>query len=118
MLSIREARGSEQPGANAGELTCEDFSRLARSAPDRLKSAVGDEFVRTAIRMREVENALLGLFSRGLMNGTFHTCVGQEMAAVAVAGQLTDSDWVASNHRCHGHFIAKTDIGVSPVGFQ
>lgn len=42
------------------------------------------------------------------MNGTVHTCVGQEFSAVAVAGQLGHEDWVTSNHRCHGHFISKT----------
>jgi 2-oxoisovalerate dehydrogenase E1 component len=55
-----------------------------------------------------VEQKFLELFSQGKMNGTVHTCVGQEFSAVAVAGQLMDIDWVTSNHRCHGHFISKT----------
>jgi len=61
-----------------------------------------------AIRIRLVEQKFLELFSQGKMNGTVHTCVGQEFSAVAVAGQLKENDWVTSNHRCHGHFISKT----------
>jgi 2-oxoisovalerate dehydrogenase E1 component len=61
-----------------------------------------------AYRIRRVESGFLESFAKGRMNGTVHTCVGQEFSATAVAGQLAPSDWVTSNHRCHGHFIAKT----------
>ena len=64
--------------------------------------------IEEALRIRLVEQKFLELFSQGKMNGTVHTCVGQEFSAVAVAGQLTENDWVTSNHRCHGHFISKT----------
>jgi len=66
------------------------------------------ESLETAILIREVEDAFLRLFAEGRMNGTVHTCVGQEFSAVAVAGKLKGGDWITSNHRCHGHFIAKT----------
>ena len=42
------------------------------------------------------------------MNGTVHTCVGQEFTGVAIGACLNSSDWITSNHRCHGHFISKT----------
>lgn len=58
--------------------------------------------------IRNVEQAFLDLFSQGKLNGTVHTCIGQELSAVAFAGQLKNSDFVFSNHRCHGHFIAYT----------
>ncbi len=48
------------------------------------------------------------LFSEGKLNGTVHTCVGQEFSALAFAGQLKKKDFVFSNHRCHGHYIAFT----------
>lgn len=55
------------------------------------------------------EEALLDLFSRGLVAGTIHTSLGQESCAVAVAGQLRNGeDYVFSNHRCHGHYLAFT----------
>ena len=63
---------------------------------------------KTALLIREVETALLNLFSEGKLNGTIHTCVGQELTGVAIANSLQEDDWITSNHRCHGHFIAKT----------
>lgn len=71
-------------------------------------SLLPKEVVEEAILIRLVEQKFLELFSKGMMNGTVHTCVGQEFSAVTVAGQLTDNDWITSNHRCHGHFISKT----------
>ena len=83
------------------------FFDLARNAPAP-DDGVSAEAIRVAILIREVENKFLDLFNEGRMNGTVHTCVGQEFSAVSIAGQLTPEDWVTSNHRCHGHFIAKT----------
>jgi 2-oxoisovalerate dehydrogenase E1 component len=85
----------------------EEFYKLAENAPD-LYQSIPDEMIHQALLIREVETTFLELFSQGRMNGTVHTCVGQELSAVAVAGQLEPGDWVTSNHRCHGHFIAKT----------
>jgi 2-oxoisovalerate dehydrogenase E1 component len=64
--------------------------------------------IKDLIRIRNVEQAFLDLFSQGKLNGTVHTCIGQELSALAFAGQLKKSDFVFSNHRCHGHFIAYT----------
>ncbi len=64
--------------------------------------------IKTALRIREVEEKFLELFSHGKLNGTVHTCVGQEFSAVAFAGQLKKKDFIFSNHRCHGHYIAFT----------
>ncbi len=62
-----------------------------------------------ALLIRQVENKFLQLFSEGKLNGTVHTSVGQEFTAVAFAGQLEKSDFIFSNHRCHGHYISFTD---------
>ena len=61
-----------------------------------------------AILIRRVEESFLELFSQGKLNGTVHTCVGQEFSAVAFAGQLQEKDFIFSNHRCHGHYISFT----------
>lgn len=63
---------------------------------------------RTALLIRRVEERLLELFSEGRLNGTLHTCVGQEWSAVAICSALEPQDWVFSNHRGHGHFLART----------
>lgn len=62
-----------------------------------------------AILIRSVEERLLDLFSRGKLFGTVHTCLGQEWSGVAVGAQLRAGDFVFSNHRCHGHYLARTD---------
>jgi 2-oxoisovalerate dehydrogenase E1 component len=64
--------------------------------------------VRLALLIRRVEERLLALFAEGKLNGTLHTCIGQEWSAVAVMNALAPEDWVFSNHRGHGHFLART----------
>jgi 2-oxoisovalerate dehydrogenase E1 component len=64
----------------------------------------------TAYLVRTVEEQLLELFAGGKLSGTTHTCIGQEMAAVALTAALDRrKDVVVSNHRCHGHYLAWTD---------
>jgi len=70
--------------------------------------AINHRIIREALRIRKVEEKFLELFSLGKLNGTVHTCVGQEFSALAFAGQLKKKDFVFSNHRCHGHYIAFT----------
>lgn len=56
--------------------------------------------------IRLSEQLLLELFSKGLLSGTTHTCLGQELCQMAVVRALTDpDDVVLSNHRNHGHFL-------------
>ena len=61
-----------------------------------------------AFLIRSFEQRLLKLFSEGKLFGTVHTCIGQEFTGVSVAGQLIDGDLMVSNHRCHGHYLART----------
>lgn len=60
-----------------------------------------------ALRARFVEEALLSLFSEGKLYGTVHTCIGQEMSGSVLSEHLVDGDTIFSNHRCHGHFLAR-----------
>ncbi|MFN8393043.1 MAG: thiamine pyrophosphate-dependent dehydrogenase E1 component subunit alpha [Bacteroidia bacterium] len=62
--------------------------------------------IETALRIRATEERLLQLFGEGKLYGTVHTCIGQEWSAVAVGRALQPQDYVFSNHRCHGHFLA------------
>jgi 2-oxoisovalerate dehydrogenase E1 component len=56
--------------------------------------------------IRLTEQLILDLFSRGLLSGTTHTCIGQELCQMAVVRALGDpDDVVLSNHRNHGHFL-------------
>ena len=66
------------------------------------------EFYKESLKIRYFENMLLNLFSKGLIKGTTHTCLGQENNAVGVCAALNKTDIVLSNHRCHGHFLSHT----------
>ena len=56
--------------------------------------------------IRLTEQLILDQFSRGLVSGTTHTCLGQEIAALSVVRALDHAeDAVLSNHRNHGHFL-------------
>ena len=41
------------------------------------------------------------------MRCPMHLCIGQEAIAVGVCAALAPSDFVYSNHRAHGHYLAK-----------
>jgi 2-oxoisovalerate dehydrogenase E1 component len=68
-----------------------------------------EELVRKAFFIRRFEEKLLELFSKGELQGTIHTCIGQEWTALAAAEALERDDSIFSNHRGHGHYIAWTD---------
>jgi len=58
--------------------------------------------------IRQFEEGLLDLFRAGKLMGTTHTYSGQEADAVGVLNHLRPEDIVFSNHRCHGHYLART----------
>jgi 2-oxoisovalerate dehydrogenase E1 component len=91
---IELARGLSQRGV-------EDFGHLLDSPEYQAK-------VLQALRIRAVESELLALFGRGRLHGTVHTCIGQEFVAATIGALLRPGDFLTSNHRCHGHFIAAT----------
>lgn len=62
-----------------------------------------------AFLIRQVELKFLELFSNAKISGTVHTCVGQELTGVILSKYLQKNDWVTSNHRCHGHYISRTN---------
>lgn len=73
-----------------------------------IATTLDHKLIKEALTIRRVEEKFLELFSQGKLNGTVHTCVGQEFSAIAFAGQLKKKDFIFSNHRCHGHYIAFT----------
>jgi TPP-dependent pyruvate/acetoin dehydrogenase alpha subunit len=78
--------------------------------PEKTQEALAGEFYRQMYLIRRFEERALGLFSKGLLNGTVHTCIGQECCCVGVVNALDKQrDVVVSNHRGHGHYLALTD---------
>ena len=83
------------------------------AADDHIRLAVTDrasapaDHYRLAAGIRAFERMLLDQFASGRIGGTTHTCIGQEITAVAVTAVLErERDCVFSNHRGHGHFLA------------
>lgn len=58
------------------------------------------------IKIRVFEEYLLELFIQNKLSGTIHTYIGEEATAVAVMRYIRPQDFVFSNHRCHGHYLA------------
>jgi len=70
----------------------------------------GRELLRCYGRMlviRRFEERLDRFFAEGSIHGTTHPCTGQEATAVGACAGLRPDDCVVSNHRGHGHYIAK-----------
>src|SRR5215475_8620292 len=57
--------------------------------------------------IREFEERLHIEIATGEIPGFTHLYSGQEAVAVGVCGTLTDSDYIVSTHRGHGHCIAQ-----------
>lgn len=59
------------------------------------------------LKIRRSEEVLSSLFANGEIPGFLHLSLGQEAVAAGVMSALTATDTIASNHRGHGHSIAK-----------
>jgi TPP-dependent pyruvate/acetoin dehydrogenase alpha subunit len=70
-------------------------------------SRLADDDLALLLLIRHFEQAVLDLFGQGKLHGTTHTCLGQEYIPVALAPLLGDRDYVFSNHRGHGHYLAR-----------
>ena len=80
---------------------------MAGSAADRLDGQVGLELLRTMWRIRAFEERVGELTRANEVHGLVHLSIGQEAVAAGVCGVLRADDAVYSNHRAHGHTIAK-----------
>lgn len=70
--------------------------------PTKLKS-----MYRQMLTIRQFEEGVWDVYTRGLMPGLAHLCIGQEAVAVGACSALRPDDYIISNHRGHGHCIAK-----------
>jgi len=62
---------------------------------------------RTMWRIRAFEEEAEAALKAGDVKGAIHLSIGQEAIAAGVCANLARSDLIASNHRGHGHTIAK-----------
>ena len=71
-------------------------------APEKLKDALRKMYL-----IRKFEEGAEDSYTRGLIHGTMHLCIGQEASSVGTCLSLSDNDQITSTHRGHGHCIAK-----------
>ncbi|MEW6359814.1 MAG: thiamine pyrophosphate-dependent dehydrogenase E1 component subunit alpha [Planctomycetota bacterium] len=72
--------------------------------------ATADELIgyyRMMLLIRRFEERMEQVFLEGVISGTCHPCIGQEAVAVGAAAALRPDDYMVSNHRGHGHFLAR-----------
>jgi acetoin:2,6-dichlorophenolindophenol oxidoreductase subunit alpha len=62
---------------------------------------------RTMKTIREFEERVHVEFAKGGIPGFVHLYAGEEASATGVCRNLREDDYIASNHRGHGHCIAK-----------
>ena len=79
-----------------------------------IKSSSLQVLYRQMLLIRRAEERLQKLFADGDVPGFLHLSIGQEAVAVGISSVLGVADTVSSNHRGHGHALAK---GVSLAGF-
>lgn len=59
------------------------------------------------MRIRHVQSAIEARYLENEMKTPVHLCIGQEAVAVGICANLAKDDYVSSNHRGHGHYLAK-----------
>lgn len=59
------------------------------------------------LRIRMIEEAIADEYAKQEMRCPVHLCIGHEAIPVGVCETLKKSDYVFSNHRSHGHYLAK-----------
>lgn len=65
------------------------------------------ELYRVMLKIRKVQLKIAELYHQDEMKTPVHLCIGQEAVAAGVCAHLNTDDYVFSNHRGHGHYIAK-----------
>jgi len=72
-----------------------------------MKKAEPARMFYSMLRIRRVEEALADRYAEQEMRCPMHLCIGQEAIAVGVCAALSNDDVIFSNHRAHGHYLAK-----------
>src|SRR5690606_26685024 len=66
----------------------------------------------TMLRIRAFEETALAAHKVGEIPGPLHVSIGQEAIAAGLCANLRTDDRLTSNHRGHGHALAKgADVG-------
>src|SRR3954470_22266665 len=84
-----------------------DETQMSVSATMTSEASRSVELYRQMLMIRRFEERALELRRDGRIYGVVHPYIGEEAIAVGVCANLRTSDRIVSNHRGHGHCIAK-----------
>ncbi|EIP3425950.1 thiamine pyrophosphate-dependent dehydrogenase E1 component subunit alpha [Salmonella enterica] len=59
------------------------------------------------LRVRFFEEKASECFTKGMLAGNIHLCIGQESSVIGSCAALEKKDYITSTHRGHGHCIGK-----------
>ena len=71
-----------------------------------MKKMAGN-FYTVMYRTRRFEEEVFEFYKRGLMPGLAHLYLGEESIAAGACAALSESDYIGSTHRGHGHLVAR-----------
>jgi acetoin:2,6-dichlorophenolindophenol oxidoreductase subunit alpha len=83
------------------------YVRIKENRIVPLKKEVLIEMYRKMLTIRRFEERAVREYGDGAIPGIIHSYIGQEAIAVGVCAHLRNDDRIVSNHRGHGHCIAK-----------
>lgn len=88
-----------------GDLGPEDYGLVPATA--RPDAAARRAMLHSMLRIRRVEERIGVRYAEQEMRCPTHLAIGQEAPPAAVCAHLRPQDLVFSNHRSHGHYLAK-----------
>ncbi len=80
--------------------------------PGHMDTQLLMDLYRTMIKIRRFEEKIIDVYGVQDMKTPVHLCIGQEAVAAGVCANLGTDDYLFTNHRGHGHCLAK---GMSPA---
>ena len=83
------------------------MSAPAETAPGRAGVDAMARMYAEMVRIRRFEESAAEMFRNGEIPGFLHLSIGQEAVPVGISVPLGERDVIASNHRGHGHVLAK-----------
>jgi pyruvate dehydrogenase E1 component alpha subunit len=92
---------------------------VEEAQPGERPADVNDErlvdFYRDMVRVRAFEDEVVDAFSKGLIPGSTHPCIGQEAIKAGAIAAIDESDLVLATYRGHGEALLKR---VDPVAIM
>jgi pyruvate dehydrogenase E1 component alpha subunit len=83
------------------------FTSVRKGHQTELDKELLIEMYRLMVKIRLFEEAAMDLYQRDILYGSCHLYIGEEAMAVGVGLNLKEDDYSSSNHRGHGHCLAK-----------